>query len=267
MLFDYHLHSLASDGYYTPEFVVKTAYRKGIKSLALTDHDTILGLAEAKSTSNQLNIEFIDGIELEADIDVYHYCHILAYYISDFEKLSKYLNNLRYERINIINSYIKKLNNLGYSINFDSINALTPGRHLTSSHIATWLTKNGYYQSFKDARASFLLPESKYYISRNYHSCEDILKLTKKCGAISVLAHPYRLHYTDEKLESFVVSLKNMGLNGIESYYATHTPKQVNFCNYLAKKYDLIVTGGSDWHGWDDAVDMGITVPDDKIIF
>lgn len=266
-VFDYHLHSLASDGSFSPESVVSFAHRNGVNSISLTDHDTISGLEKARIMAQNLGIEFIDGVELEADISPYQYCHILAYYIKNLNMLDNYLYTLRKERINIITAYIHLLQNQNYSITFDDVRALSPGEHLTPMHIATWLYLNNHYSSFQEAKKAYLVPGTYNYIPRIYHSYIDILKLIDNCGGVSVLAHPFRLNFDNEVLEQFVNKLKLHGLKGIEAYYSYHTSSQVNFCLYLAKKYNLVVTGGSDWHCFEDRKEIGIKLPNDVKLF
>lgn len=266
MLVDLHLHSLKSDGIYSPEEIVKIAYSNGIKTIALSDHDTSSGLIEAESFSKKLGLSFYKGIEFTAHITEDSYEHILGYNFFDLKDIDIYLKKLRYERIELISNYIYVLNNNGFNISFEEVKNLTPGEHLTIMHVAKWLNNNYPIYNGKDSYSLFIGTKGKYHIPEKCHYCTEIISLIHKAGGIAVLAHPFRYHpefkedlYTFENHVSF---LKQIGLDGIEAYYGTHSKRDIQICNYIARKYQLIVTGGSDFHGWKDSVPMGIEVPD-----
>lgn len=267
-MIDLHIHSLYSDGCYSPTEVVELAVRNKVNTISLTDHDCILGLQEARNAASSLGLHFIDGIELEADTDIDSgaYVHVLAYNIKDFKTMGDYLDRLRFERISIIEKYIKLLQSNNFNITYKSIDALTPGRHLTTNHIAVWLVVNRFYSSFEDAKSDYLLPSSDNYIKRNYHPVEEIIRLILDCGGVPVLAHPCRLGYSNESLDLFVSRLTNLGLKGIEAYYSAHSISQTQFYLSLAQKYNLVVTAGSDYHGYDDPCSIGMNVPNEKDI-
>lgn len=251
MLVDFHLHSLLSDGSHSPEIVIRLAKENGISAVSLTDHDTNLGTPEAINTAQKLNMFFIDGIELQADITKNRYEHILAYGIRDVNKMNSFLEKLRNERIENIVSSIKMLQRYGYNIDLETLDNLTPGRHLTIGHIKKWLKHN--------SSSSIIIASD---LSNTYHYYDEIIRLIKDCGGIAVLAHPFRYNPTfynnPEEMEKYVLVLKNAGLDGIEAYYSTHDKYQIEICENIAQKYGLIKTGGSDWHGWSDRTPMGI---------
>lgn len=258
MLVDFHLHSLLSDGSHSPEVVMRLAKEKGINAISLTDHDTYLGTMEAMKIATRLNMIFIDGVEIQADLTKERYEHILAYGIHDVNKLNSFLENLREERIeNIINN-IRILQKQGYNINLEMLDNLTPGRHLTIGHIKKWLHRNSAVSDIVISK-----------LSNTYHYYDEIINLIKKCGGIAILAHPFRYNPTfynnPEKLEEQIAILKEAGLDGIEAYYSTHDKRQIEICKHIARKYNLIKTGGSDWHGWSDLTPMGIQMSEKDI--
>lgn len=259
-MIDLHTHSLFSDGDLTPSEVVKRAKQKGVSVLSLTDHDCILGLEEARLACEQMGIQFIPGVELEAatDISQSNYIHILGYNFDKPEILDQYLKTLREERLSIINKYIELLNHLGFNTCFDEINALTPGMHLTTYHIPVFLYKKGYYETFEAAKKDFLHPDGKYYISRNYYDVDFIIDLIIRAGGIPVLAHPCRLPQKNANLDSYISTLKQKGLMGIETYYSQHTAADILFYESLAKKYNLLQTAGSDWHSSTENIEIGM---------
>lgn len=268
-MIDLHLHSHYSDGDFSPSEVVKKAHSLGISVLALTDHDSIRGIDEARLACNELSMKFISGVELEASTDVSRskYIHILNYNFKDATLLKNYLSNLRQERINTINQYIEIMKKLGIDVSFEKINSLTPGCHLTVYHIPMYLCKMGYYSDFSLAKKDFINPNGKYYIKRNYYDVEFVIDLIKKSGGVPILAHPYRLPQKDLELDNYIAYLKTLGLVGIETYYKNHSPKEVCFYEALAKKYNLLQTSGSDWH-CDSDIEMGLNPPnEEKLVY
>lgn len=261
MVADLHLHSFYSDGNYTPCQVVNLAYSQKVSVLSLTDHDCIMGISEARNIASSLNISFISGVELQADLmDIPGaYIHILAYNFSNFSLMEHYLSSLRLERLDTISKYIKLLQSQGFNVDFEAIKSLSPGLHLTCSHVAAWLVKNNVYSSFQEAKNNYLLPSSINYIKRPLHYTDEIISLIKKCGGIPVLAHPYRTNFSYDQLDNFVEHLVSQGIEGIEAYYKPHIDRKDPILA-LAKKYGLLVTGGSDWHNYDDPL-PGIEIP------
>lgn len=268
-MIDFHTHSLFSDGDLLPSEVVKKAKQNNVSVLSLTDHDSILGLNEARIACEQEGIQFIPGVELEAATDISHsnYIHILGYNFQRPEILNQYLITLRQERIYIIKKYVDLLNSLGFNTDFNEVNSSTPGLHLTTYHIPIILCKKGYYETFESAKRDFLYPDGKYYISRNYYDVDFIIDLILKSDGIPVLAHPCRLPQKGNDLESYVRVLKEKGLKGIETYYSQHSKSDIAFYESIAKKYDLIQTAGSDFHTPNEDIQIGISVLDEgKII-
>jgi len=271
MFVDLHLHSLKSDGTYSPKEIVKLAHSLGINTISLTDHDTYNGITEAAEIAKLLGITFYGGIEFTAYETEDTYEHILGYGIKDFTSVNEYLDNLRSERINLVHQYIDILRNNGFQeISFEAIAELTPGDHLTIMHIAKWLNKNCNICDGKNAYSLFLGTQGKYHIPEHCHYYDEVIPLIKNAGGIAILAHPFRYHpefrNDIDAFEKHLVSMIACGLNGIEAYYGTHTEKEVQMCIEIAKKYRLIITGGSDFHGWEDKVPMGVNIPSDLLI-
>lgn len=264
MLVDFHLHSLASDGSHCPESLIYIASAKHISILSLTDHDTILGTEEASTTARKLNISFITGTELEANINPHQYCHILSYNMTNTVSLEKYLNELRNKRIERILSYINMFNELGYPISMEEIDSLTPGRHITESLFIKWFMQ---YNNSKGEVIfnKYFLPSSKYYIPKTYNYYPEVIRLIHECGGTAILAHPFRLKLSERELTKLILKMKQCGLDGIEAYYGSHSTDQILTCKKIADEFNLIKTGGSDWHGWEDTIPMGISIPDNDL--
>lgn len=247
MFVDFHLHSLASDGSHSPDAVIRIANENGIQVLSLSDHDTSLGLSEAQSTAQELGLTFIGGIEFTSYMSKQKYEHILGYGIKDYSQINDFLDNLRSERISLIQYHISNLKEQGINIDLETLDSLTPGRHLTVMHIAKFLGKH-----------------HSYHLEDSYHFYNEIIPLIKNSGGIAILAHPFRynsdFYSHPDQLDVYVKNLLDYGLNGIETYYGTHDNRQISICESICHKYGLLQTGGSDWHGWEDRVPMGVTI-------
>lgn len=261
-MIDLHLHSLYSDGEFSPSDVVRKAKNENISVLSLTDHDSISGINEARKTATTLGMYCISGVELEASTDITksRYIHILGYNFSRYDLLNDYLNKLKKERIALIKQYINLLNNLGYNTTFDEVTSLTPGEHLTVYHIAMLLSKKGFLD-FSTAKKMFLNPDGMYYIPRHFYNEDFIINLILDSGGLPVLAHPCRLRQKGVELDEYVSSLCLKGLKGIEVYYSSHSKAEIEFYKSLAKKYNLLMTAGSDWHSPNDNIQMGLSIP------
>lgn len=261
-MLDMHLHTLYSDGELTPLELIRLLKSKGVTTFSITDHDCILGLSEGKVIAKEYNLNFITGSEFEAyyDIENEGYVHILGYNFSDTTEVGAYLTQLRKERLELIDRYIKLLNSIGIQVSFEEIDSLTPGIHLTSSHIAAIIQSKGYTRTFDEAKEKFLIPSSKYYIPRKYYTTEFIISLIKKAGGVPILAHPCRIKMNKEEIEKFILQLKSYGLRGIEAMYLNSSQEQKDFFISLARKHDLFITAGSDWHSYSDNCGPGVNL-------
>ena len=261
-MLDLHLHTLYSDGECTPLELIRLLKSKGVTTFSITDHDCILGLQEGRKIAEKYNLNFITGSEFEAyyDIENESYVHILGYNFSDITEISSYLTRLRKERLELIDKYIRLLNSIGIQVSFEEINALTPGIHLTSSHIAAAIQSKGYAKTFDEAKRKFLIPSSRYYIPRRYYTPEFVITLIKKAGGVPVLAHPCRIKMSREEIEKFILQLKSYGLKGIEAIYLNSSEEQKEFFISLARKHDLFITAGSDWHSFSDNYEPGVNL-------
>ncbi len=245
MIADLHTHSTASDGALSPSEVVRWAKSKGIEMLALTDHDSVDGLKEAKQEAKRLGIHFIEGIE----ISTFSICeiHILGYnmdYTSeDFAKDLRRVKDFRVERNMRIGS---KLEKLGIHLDMDySQDGL--GRKI----MAREMIARGYCVDTQEAFDKYLGVRGKAYCDVKRLTPIEAVQMINKYGGKSVIAHPKR-YLLDNRLNALVGGLKAHGLNGIELHYPSHTDQDKKAFAQLAKQYNLIITGGSDYHGEDD---------------
>lgn len=245
---DLHTHTTSSDGTLTPSEIVLYAKNKGIQILGITDHDTFDGIEEAYETARSNNIELICGTEISADYSPV--LHILAYFKYDkykaFEGILKSLQKNRQERNPKI---LKKLNELGFDIKYEEVIAKSQGNIIGRPHFAQVMVDKGYVASTDEAFEKYLAEGRPAYVKKEKLSPQKTLKEIVSAGGVAVLAHPILLGMEDKKIEELIVVLKSYGLKGIEAYYTEHSDEYTSFLLNLAKRHDLIVTGGSDFHG------------------
>ena len=255
---DLHLHSTASDGRYRPAKVVEMAAARGLAAIALTDHDTIDGLKEAAAAATEAGIEFINGVEVEAAHGRKR-LHLLAY---DFDPESPDLRaelaamvgqrHLRNRRI------IGRLNELGVEIEYESVLRLAGGS-VGRPHIAEELVRCGAVSSFQQAFSKFLGNEAPAYVPRVAIDTAEAMSLIRKAGGVVSLAHPGRISVASSlELATLVADLRDQGLAAIEVLHPDHNEAQVRQFTELARRYDLPLTGGSDFHSLGKAVHRGV---------
>ena len=249
-LIDLHTHSNYSDGEYNPKELIKKAKLAGIKTLSITDHDTLEG--NKNIPKNIKGIKIVPGIELTAKVKKGR-MHILGYNIDLYnEELNKKMTILKDKSINSIISLIAQLKK-DYKITFtyNEIKELVNANHnLGRPDLARLLVQNGYAESIEDAFEKYLI--AAYQKTKKYSkgiSWEECLELITQSGGIPVLAHPHTLKLTNEELEKLLKKMIKKGLRGIEAYHSNNTKEEQNFYLKLAKKYNLLISGGTDYHG------------------
>ena len=245
---DLHIHSTASDGTCSPTEIVHLANQLEMKTIALTDHDTVFGIAEAKRECEKYGIEFIPGIEMSVDCAGTY--EILGYFI-DYEnkEFLQKLNQRNIWRVERMYKMIERLNSLGYEINADEVEAIAGNGSVGRPHIAKVLVQKGYFNNIKEVFKSLIADGKKGYVETRNYSIEEVVKIILDAGGVPVLAHPYLMKISDERLEQEVKKLVSYGLRGIEAYYYESTPSKTKYHLELAEKYNLLVTCGSDFHG------------------
>lgn len=248
---DLHCHSTASDGTLSPSDVVRLAAREGLSGLALTDHDTADGVAEAAAEAAKLGIDFIPGIELSCAIDPPGTMHLLGYGIDPSRKIFREMvttllsgRDTRNPRI------IARLNELNVAISMDEVNNEAGGQVIGRPHIAAILVRKGYVSSIKNAFDKYLAPGGLAWFDKERLTFTQAIDMVKKAGGIAVLAHPIQLRTTnDAQLQQVVKDLVDAGLSGIETLHSDQDEKWTEKLTVLAREYNLLTTGGSDFHG------------------
>lgn len=245
---DLHTHSTASDGQYTPAQLVELAQQKGIQVLALTDHDTIDGIAEAELTAREQAVRLIPGIELGAS--EYKNLHILGYGFSlnnpELQTLCSEMQSGRDQRKYLIVNFLREK---GIEIDLHEVEELAGGKVIARPHFAQVMVRRGYVQNNREAFDRYLDTEEYKRIERKKPTARQCVEVIRQAGGKVSLAHPYQVGLENGPLEELVCQLKDYGLDAIECFYPKHTPQQEGFYLHLAEKYGLHVTGGSDFHG------------------
>ncbi len=247
---DLHTHSTASDGTFTPKALIQKAKEVGLYALALTDHDTVAGLAEAEEEAQRQGLQFVPGVEISVKFEGPGHCHLLGYFF-DYRhpRLVETLKALHEARANRNQKMIAKLQELGIEISEEELKALAGDGEIGRPHMAKLLVLKGVVKDFDEAFEKFLGKGKPAYVPKALLSPKEALKIIHEAGGLTSLAHPYYLKLSPEGVRDFVRELKGLGLDAIEAYYTDHDQDYTRFCLELAEEFDLLVSGGSDFHG------------------
>ena len=253
---DLHTHSNKSDGTYTPEELVRYAQEKGLSAIALTDHDTVDGIAEAIGASERMKAEgiapvpeVIPGVELSTDHNGKD-IHIVGLF-PDWEnaEFSDRLHAFADARIYRNLRMCKLLMDAGYEITYEDLEATFPDTVITRAHFAQYLLRRGVISSIEEAFSKLIGDDCPYFVSREKISPHFAVEFLLQFGGVPILAHPLQYKMTDADLQALVSSLSELGLTGIEVYYPGYKPSDTAGLCRLADQYGLFDSGGSDFHG------------------
>jgi len=243
---DLHTHSTASDGTISPEGVIEAAARCGLAALALTDHDTIDGVPAARVAGERLGIRVIAGVELSAfqeDNEI----HVLALHLTHLEALEVRLSELRANRHTRARKIVEKLNALGIPLTLDEVLQQSNGGAVGRPHVARALIARGVVHEFRDAFTRYLGNAGSAFVARERLSIEGAIAIAHEAGALAIWAHPGD-GGRRERLEPLVAA----GLDGLEIKHPSHSSEDVKRLQALADFFNLVPSGGSDWHGAPD---------------
>ena len=241
---DLHVHSTASDGTLTPTGLVSRAVACEVDVLAIADHDSVAGIAEALSAAEGTRLTVIPAVELsavEGSLDV----HILGYFVDHTDPvLLRELTDLRGARLKRASAIVAALREAGYSLDLRSVLALTDGGAVGRSHIARALVHAGHAETMAEAFQNFIGRDRPFYVAKDTRSAVEVIGMLRSNGAIPVLAHP-----GITCADALIPALVDAGLEGIEAYHADHTPEDRERYSRMATSLGLLVTGGTDFHG------------------
>lgn len=249
MSIDLHTHSWFSDGTKSPTELVQLASRSKVSALAITDHDTMDGVAEAMEAGGKYNVEVVPGLEVSV-VHEKKALHILGYYMDVADPvLAAALTVLQEARDNRNGKIIHKLQDLGIAATNEDLKKISGCGQTGRPHIAKLLMNHGLVRSMSQAFNEYLTKGAKAYVSRFAYSAAEAIALITGAGGIAVLAHPVQVDKRLSILTTLLPVLKGYGLGGIETYYPTQSKKMRKRIRKFAEDNNLILTGGSDYHG------------------
>ncbi len=249
MSIDLHTHSHYSDGTKSPMELVRLASKSGVSALSITDHDTMDGVQEALSAGMEYGVEVVPGLELSV---VYEKkpLHILGYWMDPAHaELSAALTVLQKARDQRNEKIIEKLKALGIDASVQELAEISGVGQTGRPHIAKLLMNHGVVRSMQQAFDEYLKKDAIAYVDRFAYSAEEAITLIINGGGIAVLAHPVQVDRTMNSLPPLLAVLKGFGLEGIETFYPTQSKKMRKKIRQFADEFDLVLTGGSDYHG------------------
>lgn len=246
---DLHVHSNCSDGTLTPSELVDYALQKNLAAFALTDHDTTAGLADAFKAAAGTSLEVIPGIEFSTEYhgkDIHIVGIDIDYNGAEFNRqlaIFRDSRNIRNEKM------IQRLKNGGIDISIRQMQETFGDSVWTRAHFARYLFEHGYVKEMPDAFRYYVGEHCPYFVPREKVTPVQAVNLIYRTGGIPILAHPMLYHLEADDMDELLNSLKKAGLMGIEALYSTHSAPDESLVRCLAKAHDLLISGGSDFHG------------------
>ncbi len=262
-MIDLHTHSNVSDGILSPKDLILYAKSRGVKAIALTDHDTIKGLKEAREIAIENEIEFVNGIEFSAEFNKYsEELHIIGLFFDlNNEDFINFCSKMIEYRLARNNQLLNFLNEKGIDIKKEELLQDNPYfENIGKPNFARLLVKKGVAKNVFEAFNNYLSNEKlRNFVHRVKFKESEIIDVIHKARGIAILAHPDQLGINDkDELIAFIKDLKDKGLDGIEVYYTGYTKKDIKFYKNIAKKFNLLLSGGSDFHGPDTRLNVEI---------
>ncbi len=243
---DFHCHSTASDGALTPAELVDLAAGRGVKVMALTDHDSTEGVAEAREAAKRWpGFTLIPGVEMGTDIPGAE-VHVVGLFLEpDNAELQSILKRLRDSRLGRGEGIVKKLNELGYAITWEQVQRIAGGASVGRPHIAQALVESGYIEKVADAFEGLIDRNGKAYVEREKMTPREAVEAIVRLGGVPILAHPGDL----EDIDGHLAELKDAGLVGMEVYYKDYDEETMLRLKDAADRFGLLPSGGTDYHG------------------
>jgi len=243
---DLHTHSAFSDGVLSPTELVDLAYRRGVRIMALTDHDTIEGLPEAFATAARYpDLTLIPGVEISTDVpgsEVHVLGHFIDWHDQEFQRR---LLHMRQSRVRRARKMVDKLAALGKPVDWERVQSLASEGAIGRPHIARALLEAGHITTINEAFDLYLSRTGPAYVEREHLTPAQVVEMIAAANGLPTLAHPRELN----QLEEFLSQLKAAGLIGMEVYYQDYSPEEIERLRTVADRFGLIPLGGSDYHG------------------
>ena len=246
-MLDLHIHATASDGSLTPTQVVQLARKKGFSLIAVTDHDTMGGVAEALEAGKKYNVDVVPGVEISSGVTLE--VHMLGYGMSpDHPVMKAMMEDMRAARVERMERIIENLQKMGVPITVEEVEAVAGGA-IGRPHIAQVLIAHGLVPDVRTAFREYIGVGAKAYVERRKMTSEQVIANIRDAGGVPVLAHGGLLRISEVELNQWIDSMAKKGLMGLECYHNAHTPQMECLLRAAAERNGLLVTGGSDFHG------------------
>ncbi|MHC4871034.1 MAG: PHP domain-containing protein [Planctomycetota bacterium] len=240
---DLHTHTNFSDGILTPEELVEEAIWKGLSAIGITDHDSLAGIERAQNAGEKSGIEVIPGVELSCELEGVE-VHILGYLMNKSEVVTNCLKTLCADRQDRMKKMVEKAQSSGLDIKYEEVIAQANGDSVGRPHLARVMVEKGYVKNISSAFANYIGDDKAMYVAKRRLNAFDAIGLIREAEGISVLAHP-----GVNNLVEFIPLFAKNGIQGLEVFYSAHSPEIENIMLKMAQEYNLIATGGSDYHG------------------
>jgi len=241
---DLHLHTTASDGVLTPAELIDRVRAAELVAFSITDHDTIDGYLEAVNLVTVSDPELVAGVELSVATDNGD-MHMLGYLFDpDGEELIEALDTFRIEREQRGQRIVEKLNKLGLNLSFNAVVQIAGGATIGRPHIADAMLAEGLIGSFNEAFRKYIGNNGPAYVSKSKLEPKEAIDIVHRAGGVAVLAHPYI-----NEMYKHIEALADLGLDGLEVYHYSHSRQKVKELENTARRFNLLLTGGSDFHG------------------
>lgn len=248
-LCDLHTHSYYSDGTFSPAQLLEEAERTGMSAIVLCDHNSIAGLPEFLEAARGSYVEAVPGIEITTEYEGIE-LHILGLYLAQahYGRITAMMEDLLVRKEASERALIEALRGVGLDISYDEIRAKTQGGYVNRAHIAVALVEKGLAPDFRSAFRMYLNPERGYYVPPKRFDVFETIRMLKRMGAAVVLAHPF-LNLNEAQLRQFLPKAKEAGLDGMETLYTKYDPETTRIACALADEFEILQSGGSDFHG------------------
>ena len=246
-MIDLHTHTNCSDGSMTPAELVRHAKKSGLSAIALTDHDTTDGIAEAIKTAEEVGLILIPGVEISTEAE--SQVHILGFGIDPENEVLKgsFAKQQRERQINFA-KYLVRFAELGFPMTREEVLAYAPSGYVGRAHYARVMMDKGYVSSVKEAFDRYLGIGMPCYIKREVMHPKEAIRCVHAAGGVAFFAHPHQTKLPDDKLFALMKELKEAGLDGVEGYYPEYSDEMGEKFRFWAKELGLMLSGGSDYH-------------------
>lgn len=246
---DLHVHSTASDGTLNPEDVVKLAAKAGLAAIALTDHDTIAGVACAVNAGLKWDVEVIPGVEVSSAYESVE-IHILGLFVDCSNPiLISALKRFLQSRDRRNEEMLRRFNHRGICLTKEELQGGNPRTVITRAHVARALLDKGYGSSMKQIFKMYLQYGGAFCPPKELLAPEEVVYTLRAAGGFVALAHPFQYHLGDKKTDALIAHLASLGMKGLEVYHPSHNQLEIRKLQEAAARYHLLPTGGSDFHG------------------